>query len=299
MSIRHVCTASAAAVLTVSMAAFGQTTGQTPTQTSGQAGSQAMPQERTPGDRAQTETQVTLVGCLQREADYRKQQSAGRGGVAASGMGLNNEFILINASKSTGTSAAAAGTPTAPTGTSTAATGAGTPTTAAETPTGTAGIAAGAEAYELTGDKEKDLSNLAGRRVEITGTLKSAKTGEAGTPTGGFDPLKQDLKLFEVNVISFREISGNCAQSPESSAAATQPATREEPERAAAEPAPQAQAAEPASQRQAAAPAREPQAVGTSGAQDELPRTASPLPLAGLIGLLSLGGAIAIRSLRK
>lgn len=54
------------------------------------------------------------------------------------------------------------------------------------------------------------------------------------------------------------------------------------------------------------------QAVGTSGqaepmAQDqasrdranELPRTASPLPLAGLIGLLSLGGAAALRKIRR
>jgi hypothetical protein len=48
-------------------------------------------------------------------------------------------------------------------------------------------------------------------------------------------------------------------------------------------------------------------AVGTSGqAEDrtaadttELPRTASPLPLSGLIGLLSLGGALAIRRARR
>jgi hypothetical protein len=36
-------------------------------------------------------------------------------------------------------------------------------------------------------------------------------------------------------------------------------------------------------------------AVGTSGQASELPRTASPLPLSALIGLLSLGGAVALR----
>jgi len=40
-----------------------------------------------------------------------------------------------------------------------------------------------------------------------------------------------------------------------------------------------------------------PAAVGTTGS--ELPRTASPLPLAGAIGLLALGGATVVRRLRK
>lgn len=46
-------------------------------------------------------------------------------------------------------------------------------------------------------------------------------------------------------------------------------------------------------------PARTESAVGTSGQASELPRTASPLPLTGLIGLLSLGGATVLRRLRK
>jgi hypothetical protein len=41
------------------------------------------------------------------------------------------------------------------------------------------------------------------------------------------------------------------------------------------------------------------QAVGTSGRTSELPATASPLPLAGLVGLFSLGGALTIRRMRK
>jgi hypothetical protein len=49
--------------------------------------------------------------------------------------------------------------------------------------------------------------------------------------------------------------------------------------------------------------ASENQAVGTSGQSEdrarELPRTASPLPLSGLIGLLSLGGALVVRRVRR
>ena len=63
----------------------------------------------------------------------------------------------------------------------------------------------------------------------------------------------------------------------------------------------QAQAATPAP-----APVREPAPVGTSGVQQEsqtaraeLPRTASPLMLSGLIGLLSLAGAAGIRAFRS
>lgn len=41
-----------------------------------------------------------------------------------------------------------------------------------------------------------------------------------------------------------------------------------------------------------------PRAVGTGG-QDELPRTASPLALAGLLGLLSLAGAAGLRAFRS
>jgi hypothetical protein len=60
-------------------------------------------------------------------------------------------------------------------------------------------------------------------------------------------------------------------------------------------------AAEPAPQQ----PAESPRAVGTSGQADsqvaraeELPQTASPLALSGLMGLLSLAGALALRSIR-
>ena len=43
----------------------------------------------------QPEMQVTLVGCVQREADYRKAQGIGRGGALGTGVGsaTNVEYI--------------------------------------------------------------------------------------------------------------------------------------------------------------------------------------------------------------
>ena len=40
---------------------------------------------------------VTVVGCVQHEAEYRAQVSDGRGGAAGSGVGVGNEFVLRSA----------------------------------------------------------------------------------------------------------------------------------------------------------------------------------------------------------
>jgi hypothetical protein len=72
----------------------------------------------------------------------------------------------------------------------------------------------------------------------------------------------------------------------------------------AAEPAPQAAAAAPRPA-PAAEPAPAPAPVATTGQQEstvarsELPATASPLGLSALLGLLSLAGAIGIRTFRQ
>jgi hypothetical protein len=247
MSIRAARTAIAAGVLTCATA-FAQTS-QTPTQTPAQTGTQP-------------ETPITLVGCLQREADYRKEQSAGRGGAVGTGTGLGNEFVLVNAS------IAAAGAPTP------------SATTEMDCKPGGTG-----EAYELTGNRERELERFVGRRIEITGMLKRAETEAAGTagtagtakPTGGIDPMGQDLRLHEVNVTSFRE-AGVKPPPPEPEAAEM----------------PQPQAATQPEPRQP-----EPQPTGTSGLPAELPQTASPLPLAGLVGLFSFGAALGIRSVAR
>jgi hypothetical protein len=177
-----------ASVATLGMAAFAQTTPQQspapPSQTSAPATRPAAAGQ-----------QVTIVGCVQREADYRKAHDDGKGGVAGTGVGAGNEFVLINAAVSAGGSTAAA-------------------------PTGTAG-ATGGTAYELTGSGEGQAAKFVNKRVEVMGMFKAAETA-AGAPTGGptagappsgVDVVSKDLKLREFEVSSVKEATGNCPAS--------------------------------------------------------------------------------------
>jgi hypothetical protein len=197
---------------------------------------------------------ISLVGCVQRESDYRRAFDLGRGGVAATGLGRGNEYVLINASR-----VDASGT--------------------ARVANANCSADKTAEAYELTGNREPELEQFVGRVVHITGTLKEADTavgttGAASNPSGGFDPLGQDLKLFEVELDSFQAYTA-ATQAP--SQASTPPPAEPRPEPVGTPRAQQAQAER----------------------TDELPRTASPLPIAGLLALFSLGGAFGIRALRR
>jgi hypothetical protein len=164
------------------------------------AGAQTQPPATaSPQEPTAAAEQVTVAGCIEREADYRKAQDAGRGGVAGTGVGAGNEFVLINASIAKGTGAT------------------GTTGTTPETPTGTSG-AATSVAYELTGANEGQAAEHVGRRVEISGTLKAAQvqggaaTGgtTAGRPPAGIDVAGKDLKLRELEVSSIREVAGTC-----------------------------------------------------------------------------------------
>jgi hypothetical protein len=180
-----------AGVLALGVTAFAQAAGQQPTQ----------PQPE-PGGRTSTDQQMTVTGCIQREADYRRARDAGRGGVAGTGVGVGNEFVLTEASASPSSTA-------------------GARTTEPGSPTGTAGSsAASSTAYELTGPNERQVSAYVGRRVEITGKLKPAETDAAGRTTGGasagkppagVDVASKDLKLRELDVTSVRESTGTCA----------------------------------------------------------------------------------------
>jgi hypothetical protein len=244
MKTQHVFSASAAAVLAMTMAAFAQTP------------QSASPSTQTSEAQAskQPEAPVTLVGCVMREADYRKANDSGRGGALGTGVGRGNEFVLVNAAK--------------------VASGATPPASAGE-----CGASAAGEAYELTGSREPQLEKYVSRRVEISGTLKEAKTtGATGEPkpTGGFDPLKQDLKLFEVEVASFREV-------PAGQSAAALPSAPPAARPAAPAPAPPAQ------------PQPQPQPSPSTAPRQSLPRTASPLPLVGLIGLFSIASGLMLR----
>jgi hypothetical protein len=162
------------------------------------AGQQPSQPQTQPSTRS-TDQQITLTGCVQRESEYRKAQDAGRGGVAGTGVGVGNEFVLIDASTAT----TAGARPAEPTN-----------------PTGTGGTAASAKmAYELTGPNEGQVSQYVGRRVEISGTLKAAETTAGGQPTGGatagqppkgVDVASKDLKLRELEITSVKEATGTC-----------------------------------------------------------------------------------------
>jgi len=248
-----------AAMLAFGTAAYAQTPGQNPT---GQAGSPTMTSDRQPsGDRAQTQQQMTLVGCIQREAEYRQAAGSGKGGTMGTGVGVGNEFVLVNASPSSGSQTSmseSAGAPTAPSptgATSTTPTASGTASGTAGT-TGTAGGTAtsgttpspstpsastptpspsypsasasssssmgGGKAYALTGNREKDLEQYVGQRVEIVGTLERSGAGTtsgaatppgAGTTASGTAGASQRFgDLQQINVVSFKSVSGSCSQ---------------------------------------------------------------------------------------
>ena len=177
--------------MAIGVAAFAATTGQivsaqsqAPPAAGGQTPTtQAPSTPSTQAPRTSTGQTMTLVGCIQREADYRKSTNAGTGGLANTGVGLGNEFVLVNAMASTATSSI-------------------NPSTV-----GTSGSSG--TAYELTGSKEGDAGALVGKRVEITGTVKATDSATGG-PTASA-PLSQDLQLREFEVASVRETTGSCS----------------------------------------------------------------------------------------
>lgn len=170
-------------VLALSMVALAQSP---PTQPP-----QQPPTAQAPAPAAQEmkapEQEVTITGCVYKEADYRRAKNLGKGGAAGTGVGAGDEFVLINALTATAAATAPA-------------------------PTGTSGVAAGTEEYEMTGKNEEQLASFIGKRVEITGKLKAAETKASGTTGGATEaiPGSRDLKLREVDVLSVKEAAGTC-----------------------------------------------------------------------------------------
>jgi len=184
-------------------------------------------------------TPISLTGCVQRETDYRRLHNSGKGGFLGFGGGLGNEYVLINAS------------PNPRRGFRDCAT------------------AVGGEAYELTGREEGDLKPFVGQRVEIAGMRKAAEIDAlTGRPTGGRQ-AGYDLRLFEVDVDSFRALP------PVQTTTVTRVRER------------------PAARQLNQAPIQRRQDVDA-----QLPGTASPLPLIGLVGLLSLAAGLTLRVAR-
>jgi len=111
--------------------------------------------------------EVTLIGCLQRESDYRKIAKEGAGGILGSGVGVGDEYVLTAARPAP---AAAGATAQAPSANGTA--------------VGTAGTR-GTD-YSLTGSLEKELATGVGRMVEVVGVIEQKgdkpESGKAADP---------------------------------------------------------------------------------------------------------------------
>jgi hypothetical protein len=113
-------------------------------------------------------SEVTVVGCVELEQDYRKRMAAGRGGALGTGAGANDEFVLTNvrpASAVVGTASSQPGTVQAP--------GSATGQTAAN-------VGAGGGVYALTGAQEKNLKRDVGRQVEVVGVIENAGKPDTG-----------------------------------------------------------------------------------------------------------------------
>jgi hypothetical protein len=164
---------SIAVAIGASMAVFAQTT-----ERPGQPATSPSSASETQQPTAPAGVSVTLVGCVEREADYRRAQDAGRGGAAGTGAGVGNEYVLVTASTAiagaTPPDALPPGAPPAEPGT-----------------VRTAGMAGGA--YELTGPAEGQLEQYVGRRVETVGrpdvpsTAAASPSGRPARPAGGVD----------------------------------------------------------------------------------------------------------------
>jgi hypothetical protein len=246
-------------------------------------------------DRDSEERPITLVGCVMRESQFRDMYGPGQSGPRGAGLGGRNEYMLVDAHEITAGGTNPGVTPVD--------NGATCPPAATTFPT----------SYELTGSRESEIGQFLGRRVEVTGIQKEANARPVGTsgvlqPTGGFDPLGHELHLFEVEIESFREPAVALAAAPPAAEApAAAPAPVEQPPVAAAEPPPApdvsapapAPAPEPEPVQAAAPPAPQPESTVAAAPVQELPRTSSPLPLAGLMSLLSFAAVAGLRSLRR
>lgn len=89
------------------------------------------------------EGEVSLIGCIELERDYRARKESGRGGSVGGGVGLGNEFVLSGAKPATRRGQAA-------------------------------GASAAPGDYNISGKLEKDMLRYVGRQVEVIGVIENA-----------------------------------------------------------------------------------------------------------------------------
>ena len=137
------------------------------------------------GGAATAANEVTIIGCVEFEQDYRKRMAAGRGGVAGTGVGANDEFVITNARP--------------------ASAGVGTTGSAARGGTNmTTGVGAGGGVYTVTGPQEKNLKRDVGRQVEVVGVIENA-----GKPSTGAE-LKDISDLPRIAISTWHPVNDFC-----------------------------------------------------------------------------------------
>ena len=114
------------------------------------------------------QNELTLIGCVEFEQDYRKRMAAGRGGVLGSGVGATDEFVLTNVRP--------------------AASEIGTSGRGAMPRSG-----AGGGVYTLTGTQEQNLKRDVGRQVEVVGVIENAGKPSTGAQLTDISDLPRIL----------------------------------------------------------------------------------------------------------
>lgn len=226
----------------------------------------AFAQSQSSGDReknvSSTNATMTLVGCLIHESDYRKAHGLGKGAIG--GLGLGDEFVLVDATE-------------VPAANATAAPSAGeSPSRPASSSSATCTETGNGKAYRMTGKAEDQLKPFVGHRMQVTGQFdheRDAKTA-AGETNAKLPP--------EIKIASYREAPASIAQAPATARTAPAPS------------------APPAASVPSQPSSNQPSQVASNQAPTErrLPNTASNEPLIALIGMICLSVAFGVRVLR-
>ncbi|PYR92151.1 MAG: hypothetical protein DMF84_14560 [Acidobacteria bacterium] len=140
---------------------------------------------------------ITVSGCVLKESSVLKKGALGTAGM---GIGMGDEFVLtqakLNESKTATEKPEAQATAAQP-----------------NEPAGTAGTGNNfGKVYRLTGEKENDLKNYVGQRVEIVGMFKhqeDAKAEAAAVGTSGRELTAANTP--EITITSIIPSTGSCS----------------------------------------------------------------------------------------
>jgi hypothetical protein len=134
------------------------------------------PQSRNPNPKGKGE--VTLIGCVEPEKDYRTRLGAAKGGPLGSTVGQADEFVLSSAKPAPANSAAL---------------------------TRKEAVATAGENgdYELTGKSEADLKQAIGRQIEVIGVVQPFEVHESAKDSRD--------RLPRLMISSWHRVADSCA----------------------------------------------------------------------------------------